>query len=94
VKEPKDQGSRDPRPWITIATAFVTMVVIYGIWYSYSVFLVALVRQFGWNRSLVAGAFSLFVLVHGALGPSSGGWRVDLAHAGSFSWVPWSWEPV
>ena len=72
MKEPKDQGSRDPRPWITIATAFVTMVVIYGIWYSYSVFLVALVRQFGWNRSLVAGAFSLFVLVHGALGPVVG----------------------
>ncbi len=55
-----------------LATTFVTLVVIYGVWYSYSVFLVALVREFHWSRSLISGAFSLFVLVHGALGPVVG----------------------
>jgi len=60
------------RAWFMVATTFVTLVVIYGIWYSYAVFLVALVRHFGWSRSLVAGAFSCFVLVHGALGPVVG----------------------
>jgi MFS family permease len=59
------------RRLIVVAT-FVTLVVIYGIWYSYSVFLVALVREFGWSRSLVAGAFSALVLVHGTLGPVIG----------------------
>lgn len=72
MKDPTDHGRGDPQPWIMVATTFVTLVVIYGVWYSYSVFLVALVRQFGWSRSLVAGAFSFFVLVHGALGPLVG----------------------
>jgi MFS family permease len=57
---------------IIVASTFVTLVVMYGIWYSYSVFLVALVREFGWSRSRVAGAFSALVLVHGALGPVIG----------------------
>ena len=60
------------RAWFMVGVTFVTLVVIYGIWYSYAVFLVALVRHFGWSRSLVAGAFSVFVLVHGALGPVVG----------------------
>lgn len=60
------------RAWFMVGVTFVTLVVIYGIWYSYAVFLVALVRHFDWSRSLVAGAFSVFVLVHGALGPVVG----------------------
>jgi MFS family permease len=36
------------------------------------VFLVALLREFGWSRSLLAGAFSLFALVHGGLSPMLG----------------------
>ena len=63
---------RDARAWIMVAATFVTLAVIYGVWYSYSVFLVALVREFGWSRSLVSGAFSVFVLVHGGLGPVVG----------------------
>jgi len=55
-----------------VAATFVTLVVIYGIWYSYSVLLVALVRHFGWSRSLTSGAFSVFVLIHGGLGPVVG----------------------
>ena len=51
---------------------FVTLGLVYGVWYSYSVVLVALVREFGWPRALAAGAFSLFVIVHGAAGPPVG----------------------
>jgi MFS family permease len=72
LKSWEDHGRSGTRPWIIVATTFFTLVVIYGVWYSYSVFLVALVRHFGWSRSLVAGAFSFFVLVHGALGPVVG----------------------
>jgi MFS family permease len=61
-----------PREWLILLTTFVTLVVIYGIWYSYSVYLVALTREFGWSRSLVSGAFSFFVVVHGAIGPLVG----------------------
>lgn len=55
-----------------LATTLVSLAVIYGIWYSYSVFLVALVREFGWSRSLVAGAFSALNVIHGGLGPLIG----------------------
>jgi len=72
VRGPEDTRLQDERARIIVATTFVTMVVIYGVWYSYSVFLVAFVREFGWSRSLVSGAFSLFVLVHGGLGPVVG----------------------
>ena len=55
---------------------FVTLGLTYGIWYSYSVFLVALLRDFGWSRSVLAGAFSLFVMMHGLSGPVLG-WLVE-----------------
>jgi len=60
----------------SIAVTFVTLGLAYGVWYAYSVFLVALLREFGWSRSLVAGAFSVFVLVHGVLAPPLG-WLAD-----------------
>jgi MFS family permease len=65
--------SRESRcGWIVVGTTFITLGLVYGIWYSYSVFLVAFLREFGWSRSLVAGAFSVFVLLHGCMSPISG----------------------
>lgn len=55
-----------------IVGPFVTLGLVYGVWYSYSVLLVALVQEFAWPRALAAGAFSLFVLVHGGAGPLVG----------------------
>jgi len=64
--------SSSRRGWIVIGVTFVTLGLAYGIWYSYSVFLVAFLREFGWSRSLVAGAFSVFALVHGCMSPIAG----------------------
>ena len=50
----------------------LTLALAYGIWYAYSVILVALLAEFGWSRSVLAGAFSVFTLVHGALNPLVG----------------------
>jgi MFS family permease len=58
--------------WTILATSFITLAVIYGVWYSYSVFLVAFIREFGWSRSLVSGVFAVFSLIHGGLGPPVG----------------------
>jgi MFS family permease len=68
---------RPPHPgrW-SLAALFVTLGIAYGIWYAYSVFLVALLREFGWSRSVLAGAFSVFALVHGGLSPALG-WLAD-----------------
>jgi len=50
----------------------LTLAIAYGIWYSYSVILVALLAEFGWSRSVLAGAFSVFTLVHGGVNPVIG----------------------
>ncbi|HEU4352502.1 MAG TPA: MFS transporter [Burkholderiales bacterium] len=50
----------------------LTLALAYGIWYSYSVILVALLAEFGWSRSVLAGAFSVFTLVHGGVNPLIG----------------------
>ncbi|MFA5027594.1 MAG: MFS transporter [Candidatus Methylomirabilota bacterium] len=60
------------RGWVVVGASFVTMALLYGLWYSYAVFLVALIREFGWSRGLLAGAFSTFALVHGGVGPFFG----------------------
>lgn len=71
--EKKLTGWRDGYPGhIVVAASFVTMVLLYGLWYSYSVFLVALLKEFGWSRSVTAGAFSVFALVHSFVGPFFG----------------------
>ena len=60
------------RGWMILSTSFITLAVMYGVWYSYSVFLVALIREFGWSRSLVSGVFAVFSLINGGLGPPVG----------------------
>ena len=57
---------------LVLAIVFVTLGLVYGLWYSYSVLLVALLREMAWSRSAVAGAFSIMLLVHGAAGPGLG----------------------
>jgi len=55
-----------------LAVTVVSLALAYGVWYAYSVFLVALLREFGWSRSVLAGAFSVFTLVGGGAGPVLG----------------------
>ncbi len=61
-----------PPAYRALAVTVVTLALAYGVWYAYSVFLVALLREFGWSRSVLAGAFSLFTLVSGGAGPVLG----------------------
>ena len=56
----------------TLGVSCITLALAYGVYYAYSVFLVALLREFGWSRSVLAGAFSIFSLVHGAANPVLG----------------------
>ena len=50
----------------------LVLALAYGIWYAYSVFMVVLLQEFGWSRSILAGAFSMFTLVHGIANPLIG----------------------
>ncbi|MBI4494818.1 MAG: MFS transporter [Chloroflexi bacterium] len=64
-----------PRPhygWLVLAVSFVTQALTYGVWYSFSVFFVALLADFGWSRASASGVFSVFVIVTAASGPLVG----------------------
>ena len=50
--------------WVIVGVSFFNLLIISGIWYSFSVFFVALIREFGWSRAATAGVFSSFMLVH------------------------------
>jgi MFS family permease len=63
---------RNPHGPTAVAVAFVTLGAVYGVWFAYAVFLVALVEDMGWSRSLTAGAISVLSLVHGLSGPIIG----------------------
>src|SRR2546427_6565772 len=56
----------------SLVATFVTLGLAYGVWYAYSVFLVVLAEELHWSRSLVAGAFAVFALVHGLSSPPLG----------------------
>ena len=62
----------DRRRLATLALLALTLALVYGIWYSYGVIMVALEREFGWSRSILAGAFSVFTLMHGIANPAVG----------------------
>jgi len=68
----KEKGSFN-LGWVIVCISFITLGLAYGVWYSFSVFFVALLGEFGWSRSIAAGAFSLFVVVHSVIGPFVGG---------------------
>ena len=67
-------SARAPYPshWIIVGVSFTAMALVYAVWYSFAVFFVALLHEFGWSRSVIAGAFSLFVITHSAAGPFAG----------------------
>ncbi|MHB0869422.1 MAG: MFS transporter [Chloroflexota bacterium] len=62
--------------WVVVASIFVVMAVTYSVYYSFSVFFVALLEEYGWSRASTAGVFSLFVAVIG-LGGVMGGALID-----------------
>lgn len=57
---------------LSLAALALVLALAYGIWYAYGVFMVVLLKEFGWSRSVLAGAFSVFTLVHGIANPLIG----------------------
>lgn len=57
------KGSRIYYGWTIVGVSFVTLGISFGIWYSFSVFFVAIIKEFGWSRAATAGVFSVFMMV-------------------------------
>src|SRR3954466_4894405 len=58
--------------WLIIGVAFVTMAVSVSARTAFSLLLPPLIDEFGWDRGLVAGAFSFGFLVSAVLSPLAG----------------------
>ncbi|MCC7103885.1 MAG: MFS transporter [Chloroflexi bacterium] len=59
--------------WLIVALSFLNQGLGYTVWYSFPVFYVALLAEFGWNRGATSLPFSVFVLMHSLAGPLFGG---------------------
>jgi MFS family permease len=51
--------------WVIVGTALVTMLVAYGIWWSFSMFYVQILKEFGWSRGSTATIFTVGSVVYG-----------------------------
>src|SRR3989449_1030791 len=65
-------SSRSRRPWLVVGTVWVTLAIASGLYFSFPVFFVALLEEFGWSRGATAAAFSISSVVQGALSPMIG----------------------
>jgi len=50
--------------WVIVAISVVNMAITLGAWYSFSVFFVALIKEFHWSRAATSGVFSVFLMIH------------------------------
>jgi MFS family permease len=60
--------SKSRKHWGLVAACAGLMTVSSGVWYSASVFFVALIGEFGWNYASTSSIFSLFTVLYGAWG--------------------------
>jgi MFS family permease len=63
-------GSR--RQLQVVAAVWLVLAVAYGLFFSFSIFFVALLEEFRWSRGLTAGAMSTSALLQGLLAPITG----------------------
>jgi MFS family permease len=72
VPIPSRPGREALRPWIVVAAVWVTLAISSGLYFSFPIFFVALLEEFGWSRGATAAAFSLSSIVQGVLSPAVG----------------------
>jgi len=58
--------------WVIVAVSFLTVFLALGTRFSFGVFYVAILDEYGWSRAETAGAFSLAMIFHAIFAPISG----------------------
>src|SRR5579875_2337071 len=76
-----DAGTRGR--WLMLAGAFAVFALAVGVMQSYTVFLVALIREFGWGRAETSLPYALSQLVLGASAPLIGGGLLSIGLFGN-----------
>ena len=65
-------GRAASMPWVVLGAVWVTLAIASGLYFSFPIFFVALVEEFGWSRGATATAFSISSIVQGLLSPAVG----------------------
>ena len=58
--------------WIIVIVGFITLGVAFGVWYSFSVFLLSIIKEFNWSRAEGLSVFSVFLVSQSLMGPLTG----------------------
>lgn len=60
----KSKSHRFYYGWVILGVSFITLFFALGVRFSFGVFYVAILGEYGWGRGETAGAYSLAMLVH------------------------------
>lgn len=71
-------GDLDQKPrlfygYVVVAASFLVMIMAWGLYIVFGVFLNPLREEFGWTSAMTSGAYSLSSILHGVLGIAMGG---------------------
>lgn len=58
--------------WVVVVVGLVTLGVAFGVWYSFSVFFLAIVKEFGWSRAAASSIYSIFIISQALTGLLAG----------------------
>ncbi len=58
--------------WIIVFSSFLTLGVVFGVWYSYSVFILVVIKEFGWSTASASSIFSIFIMSQALAGMAAG----------------------
>jgi len=58
--------------WVIVAVSFLTLFFTLGTRFSFGIFYVAILDEYGWGRAETAGAFSLAMVSHAVFAPITG----------------------
>lgn len=58
--------------WVIVGVGFVTLGAAFGVWYSFSVFILAIINEFGWSRAATSSIFSAFMFSQALMNLATG----------------------
>jgi len=51
--------------WVIVGVSLLTLLVAYGIWWSFPIFYVSMLKEFGWSRAGTAAIFTVGSIIYG-----------------------------
>ena len=62
----KNKENKEIYGWVVVAAGFLLILVLYGSYYCFGVFLKPMTTELGWERGVTSGAMSVYMVIHGA----------------------------